>query len=232
MPRTKPAISVIIPSYNEEKYIGMLFGALGRQTFSNFETIVVDGNSTDHTREISSKHAKVVTDSSQVIGVARNRGAKIARGDILVFLDADSRPSPDLLEKYYGVFKDRRVVAATCPLVPIERVSDLLGFGFHFATTTLAKTFCGICGANFAVRRDAFMKSGGFDRTLTTYEDVEFAKRLRRYGSIRFENGSSVAVSARRIKKWGIIKFTYFNIDNVVRHALFGRSNSDYERIR
>ena len=69
------AISVIIPALNEEKYIRYVFEGLRSQTFKDFETIVVDGNSTDRTREIARKYAHVIIDKHTGIGRARNSGA-------------------------------------------------------------------------------------------------------------------------------------------------------------
>ena len=83
MGKSSPAISVIIPALNEEKYIGNVLDALRKQTFKDFEIIVVDGNSTDRTREIAKKSAKVIIEKRPRIGLARNTGAKLAKADLL-----------------------------------------------------------------------------------------------------------------------------------------------------
>ncbi|MCL5427597.1 MAG: glycosyltransferase family 2 protein, partial [Candidatus Marsarchaeota archaeon] len=97
MPK-RPEISVVVPAVNEERYIGYMFEGLSRQVFRNFEVIVVDGNSTDKTRDIARANgAKVIIEKRRGIGRARNVGAMTARGRIIVFIDADTKPSPTFL---------------------------------------------------------------------------------------------------------------------------------------
>jgi glycosyltransferase involved in cell wall biosynthesis len=131
------AISVIIPALNEENYIGTLLESLKAQTFKDFEVIVVDGNSKDRTRDIAKKYAKVVVEKRPNMGLAKNTGAKLAKGEIIFFTDADSKLSKNLLKTYYELFKEKDVVAATGPLSPLEKTSPFLSFGFMFDTTTI-----------------------------------------------------------------------------------------------
>ena len=88
-------LSVIIPTYNEEKVVGECIGSLDKQTYSDFETIMVDDGSTDGTLDISKAlrgkidNLKILKHKHKGPGAARNLGANEARGDILVFVDAD-----------------------------------------------------------------------------------------------------------------------------------------------
>ena len=102
----------MIPAFNEERYIGNVFKGLKSQSFKDFEVIVSDGNSTDRTRAMARKHGKVVTEPIRNIGVARNTGVKHARGEIIFFTNADTRPTKDLFRTYNELFKDKSVVAA------------------------------------------------------------------------------------------------------------------------
>ncbi len=236
MPKT-PDISVIIPAFNEEKYIGHVFKGLKSQTFRNFEIIVVDGNSTDRTREIARKYGRVVIDKRPKIGAARNTGARLAKGDIILFTNADTRASPGLLMAYSRLFKDRSVVAASGPLTPLERTTTFIRFGYWFASVVLAKfSFSigmpAISGSNLAVRRSAFKKVGGFDESLVTYEDLDLTARLRRIGNIKYVDTAQVATSARRIVKWGVARYILFNAGNVLRYNLFHKSKEQYEPVR
>lgn len=93
-------ISVIIPVYNEEKVIAECITSLQKQTYKDFEVIVVDDGSTDSTLEIlHSFPIKIFKETHQGPGVARNRGAKEANGKILVFVDSDMTFEPDFLQK-------------------------------------------------------------------------------------------------------------------------------------
>ena len=98
-------VSVIIPTYNEEKVIGECLRSLANQTYKDFEVIVVDDGSTDKTWEVLSElkvknlKLKVVRGSHLGAGAARNLGTKSATGEILVFVDADMTFDKDFLKK-------------------------------------------------------------------------------------------------------------------------------------
>ena len=233
-----PKISVVIPAFNEQKYIKSVFKGLKSQTFKDFEVIVVDGNSTDSTREISSRNgAKIIIEPKKNIGAARNTGAKQAKGDLILFTNADTMASRDLLKGYLELFKDKKVVAASGPLTPLEKTTAFIRFGYFFASVILAKiTFIGgkpaISGSNFIVRKSAFKRCGGFDESLYTYEDLDLAHRLKGLGDVRYMKDASVATSTRRIVKWGIPRYILFNAGNVLRYNLFHKSKEHYEPIR
>ncbi len=96
----KKTISVIIPVYNEEKTIAGCLSSLQRQSLKAREIIVIDDGSTDQTREVIRKFPVTLLSQTHLgPGAARNKGAREARGDILVFVDADMTFAPDFLEK-------------------------------------------------------------------------------------------------------------------------------------
>lgn len=97
--------SVIIPVYNEEKYIGRCLQSLIVQTMSNYEVIIIDDGSDDHSIEICKKlqnkfcRCSIVSHvKNRGISVARNSGLKYATGDYIVFLDSDDTLSPRFFE--------------------------------------------------------------------------------------------------------------------------------------
>ena len=100
-------VSVIIPVYNAEKYLREAIKDLRKQTFQNFEMIFVNDGSTDSTREILQEawkqeaRIKVFSQENRGAGAARNRGLIEAEGEYLLFLDADDRFEPTLLERVY-----------------------------------------------------------------------------------------------------------------------------------
>jgi len=230
-------ISVIIPARNEEKYIGKTLKSLNSQSFKDFEVIVVDNNSKDSTSKIAKKlGAKVIFEKKRGVGLARNKGAKQAKGKILLFLDADTIASRDLLKTYSKIFKDEKVIAATGPVKPFSKsltyklgywlVSDLfVRFCFFFRRPI-------IMGMNFAVRKSAFEKEGGFNERFKTFEDWDFSLRLRKHGKVVFSKEAFVYSSERRVKKWGILRFFTFHFSNILRYLIFKKPKEEYEEIR
>ncbi len=234
----RPEISIVIPAFNEEKYIKYPLDGIKRQTFRNFEIIVVDGGSTDMTSKIVKKNGgKVILDRQSNIGAARNAGARLAKGDLIMFTNADTRASKDVLNIYSELFKDKHIVAASGPLVPLEKTTRFIRFGYKFASVYLARiSFAigkpAISGSNFMVRKSAFKKCGGFDESLVTYEDLDLTLRLSKLGKIKYVKSAVVATSTRRIVKWGVVRYILFNAGNVLRYNLFHKSKENYEPIR
>jgi len=231
------AISVIIPAFNEQKYIKYVLDGLHAQTFKNFETIVVDGGSTDMTRKIASRHARVIVKRKKGIGVARNAGARIAKGEILVFLDADTKPSRMVLKAYYDAFKDKRTVAATGPILPLEKTSKRVNAGYKAVSVFLVKSSIlfgrpSVVGSNFAVRKKVFDMVGGFNEKFITYEDWDLSLRLRKKGAIVYVKKALVYTSVRRIREWGMSGFFMYHSLNVLRYHLLKKPNRQYDPIR
>lgn len=232
----KPYISVIVPAKNEEKYIMNVFRGLKKQSFKDFEVIIIDGGSTDNTVNISKKYAKVIVDKRKGIGRARNIGAKIAKGKLLVFIDADTMPSKNTLEEYKNTINNE-VIAATGPILPLEKTNLRTVLGFKFVSIVFVKFGIkigrpSIIGSNFAISKNAFDKINGFDEKLITYEDWDLSNRVKKYGKIKFVDKALVYTSIRRVKKWGIYGFFVFHVGNIILYNLFRKSKDHYEEIR
>ena len=190
-------ISVIIPALNEEKYISNALDGLRKQTFRDFETIVVDGGSTDRTRELAGKGARVIILRRRGAGRARNAGARIAKGRILVFIDADTVPSRKLLRAYSDIMKDSGIVAATGPIYPLERSGWKYARGYrlvsvYFVRLSMLLGRPAFVGSNFAVRKSAFEKARGFNVSMMSYEDWELSNRLKRQGRMAYSSAATV----------------------------------------
>lgn len=231
-----PEISVVIPALNEEKYIGHVFEGLSRQIFKNFEVIVVDNDSEDRTGQIAKRHAKVIVEKKRGIGLARNRGARAARGRIIVFLDADTKPSPTLLEAYHVGMTDG-VVAATGPILPLEDAKKTISLGYRFVTTLFVRLTINIgrpalIGSNFAVMRKEFNRVHGFNERFMTYEDWDLSGRIMRLGEIKYIDDALVYTSVRRVQQWGVIGYFIFYAGNFFRYHLFKMPNKRYEQVR
>jgi glycosyltransferase involved in cell wall biosynthesis len=233
-----PEISVIIPTLNEEKYIKYAFEGLENQTFKDFEVIVVDGGSKDSTRKIAKRYAKVVVERARGAGRARNTGARSARGEILLFIDADTRPSKALLSAYAREFRrNEKVVAVTGPILPLEKVPLRVELGYKFVSILFVKASIifrkpSFIGSNFAVRKEAFERSGGFDANMMTYEDWEFSNRLKKYGRMTYLGDAIVHTSVRRINEWGMTGFFIYYVGNIFAYNLFRKPHTNYAQVR
>jgi glycosyltransferase involved in cell wall biosynthesis len=229
-------ISVVIPAYNEEKYITNTLLSLQKQKTKDVEIIVVDNNSTDKTAAISKKYAKVIKEKRQGIGIARNSGARIAKGKIIVFLDADTKASPHLINIYSKAFADG-VVAATGPILPLEKVSKKMQIGYKIVSIIMIKAsiITGkplLIGSNFAVRTDVFKKIKGFNEKLKTYEDFDLSERLRPQGKIIYIKKAVAYASTRRVQSWGMLKYTIYHFLNAVQYNIKKEAKEDYDAIR
>src|SRR3989339_1980792 len=104
-------LSIIIPAYNEERYLPKLLNCIKKQTYRDYEVIVADANSKDKTRQIAKKYGcRVVKGGMPAAG--RNNGAKAAKGGILLFLDADVQFDKDFLKKALNEINKRELDVA------------------------------------------------------------------------------------------------------------------------
>jgi glycosyltransferase involved in cell wall biosynthesis len=203
-------ISVIIPTFNEEKYLEPTLKALRNQSYrKKFEIIVADGGSKDRTVRIARRYADKVVVTGRGISRGRNAGALASKGDILVFIDADTIPHFNALEEFEKAVGKRGVVAATCIAIPISpRIDD---FAIYWAINNYEKMTIRaksphLFGWAFACRRAAFEKVGGFDESIEVGEDVDLSRRIAKVGKVRFVEETMVMTSARRFVNQGRAK--------------------------
>lgn len=113
-------ISIIIPTYNEEEFLPDLLKSIKRQDFKDLEVIIADANSTDKTVEIAKSYmCKVVPGGLPAVG--RNNGAKVAKGEILLFLDADSVLTNNYITSTIEEFELHNLGIAITQIVPLEK---------------------------------------------------------------------------------------------------------------
>ncbi|MHA1324968.1 MAG: glycosyltransferase [Candidatus Helarchaeota archaeon] len=204
----KPRISVVIPTYNEEKNIRRTLFKLNHQTIprEEYEVIIVDGGSTDRTVEIAKEMgARVVMQKREGIGGARNDGFLAAKADFIATTDADCIVPNQWLEIFLEDFQDPRVVAVTGPDGPIEQSwkSKLTYFILRcFIQGITLFNLYGTAGTNSAFRKSAFIKCGGY-RSLPHSDDVEIAFRIKKLGKIVYDPRTFVNLSVRRLEQEG-----------------------------
>jgi glycosyltransferase involved in cell wall biosynthesis len=225
---SKETTSVVIPTYQEEEYVKSLLSKLARMNHST-EVIVVDSGSTDKTVETAKDFAdKVYMIKQRGIARARNFGAYRSNGEILIFLDADVSPPLDLVEKTLESFRDRRVVGATCNIMPRRpRTVERIFFSIYnrlIRSCTMFKPHSR--GEFLAVRREPFLKVGGFNENLPCLEDHDLVFRVSKLGKFVFISDLTVHESMRRIRKLGLFTVLKTWIADYISFVLFRRTIS------
>ncbi|MFZ2070670.1 MAG: glycosyltransferase [Halobacteriota archaeon] len=208
-------ISVVIPTYNEERYIERCLNSLVNQTLprNEYELVVVDGGSADRTVELANEYADfVIQQKSKGIGGARNDGVAVARGELVATTDADIMIPEEWLARICADFDSKRVVAVYGPINPlgdIFKYQFLLGL-FNKAAYLSARmrVFYATLGSNTAFRRRTFLQIGGYS-DLPAGDDYEIAFRLKRAGKIYYDPALYVEFSMRRMEQFGILRTLY-----------------------
>jgi glycosyltransferase involved in cell wall biosynthesis len=211
-------ISVIIPAYNEEKYIERTLQSIQKQRFREYETIVVCNGCTDKTGEVAKKYrSRVININYKGVSKARNEGVKAAKYNKLVFLDADTLMSEDTLEKIsklngIGVTK---VKAETKKLKP----------RIYLKLKNLQHRLWGSSGLIFC-NKEVFDKIGGFDENMTKGEVGKFVRAGKKIAPHHIAD-TYVYTSTRRYDKIGYLRIVKFWIREYRKP-----SDEEYEPIR
>lgn len=180
-----PDYSIIIPAYNEAIQLPSTLPAIHSAMSSvpgRGEVIVVDNNSKDDTASVAKRHgATVVFEPVNNIGKARNAGAKAAQSQVLIFVDADTRPSSELLcATIEHMTRDDRVGGgAEVELDPQPAwLTRKLASLWNWTSRQMSYP----AGSYFFCRRDAFEAVGGFNEALYASEEIWLARALKRWG--------------------------------------------------
>jgi len=187
---SEPTLSVIVPAWNEEKYIARAIESLKRaatvyerERGATAEIIVVDNNSTDRTAAIAREcGARVVFEPVNNIGKARNSGAKAARGKYLAFCDADNQVTENLLVLIHDHLENPKIVGGGTWIEPERRN---LKISFFYFIWHLYVAFSRVGVGMMHCRKADFESLGGFDESIYAAEDVQLAYDLKRIGKPR-----------------------------------------------
>jgi len=236
---TMPSISVIVPAYNEEKYLAKTLKTLRNQTFKDYELIVVDNNSKDRTNEIARKLAdKVVVEKKKGYHNATNRGAKEAKGKIITFCDADSLYPRDWLGKIMADFEkepDLVAVYGTCRFYDHNPFVNFLSEPIYTLFIKFGKIFFNFHttpGFNCAIKKKAYFQVGGYDAKIYNgiNMDVELGKRLQQIGKLKQDTAITMFTSARRYKGDGTLKTTLYYLEAWFRFVKGKKQKMSYEQ--
>jgi GT2 family glycosyltransferase len=179
----------------------------------------------------------VLTKPRAPVGAARNLGAKVAKGDALAFLDADTIANPEWLDSIDTTFRhEPDAVGLTGPTLPYDgRLSDSITYRLwtiYLQRILLYLEMPHVIGFNCAYRRAPFLSVGGFDENSVMSEDIKLAHKIRRYGKIKFEKDMSALTSARRFRKYGHFYIGMLYLLNGFSTLVFDWSHSNYPPVR
>jgi len=242
MPRTpRPTISLIIPAYNEEDYLPACLDAVMQNVAGLAkEIIVVDNNSTDGTKAVVERYPTVryVFEPRKGITRARQCGFLAATGDILAYVDADTRPPAGWIEQVveaFGTREDLACLSGPYSFYDLSGIRNAISSAWFVAARPLYKlTGYMMVGGNFAIASAVLEKMGGFDSSIEFYgEDVDIGKRAKKHGKVLFSQKFVMPTSVRRMKKQGFARIAGIYLVNYLSIMVRGKpSHSDYQDVR
>ena len=199
-------LSLIIPTYNEEEYLPVLLESIKQQDFSDYEIIVADADSKDNTVKIAEEYGCIVVEGGMP-AVGRNNGAKVAKGDYLLFLDSDLKLTEDYLAKVIYEFKMERLGIAITQMKPLSKktedklLHDLDNL-FMISVEKIKPHGAGCYG--IIAKRELHERCGGFNEELTFGEDTEYIERLAKKERFKVLRNAKIGVSTRRLEEEGL----------------------------
>jgi len=225
-------LSIIIPTLNEEKYLPLLLEEIKKQSFNDYEIIIADAGSEDKTVEIAKSFGcKIVPGGMPAKG--RNEGAKIARGDIFLFMDADNIYLPEnFLKNLLEEFEKRKLDLASFPIYPQGNGFDKFAYSIYNFWVNLTQRFLAYATNSVLVRKEIHQKIGGFDEEIKIAEDHIYAKTGAKFAKFGFIKTEPVLTSIRRFERDGRLK-TYLKYLLAWVHMIFlGPVKSDIFKYR
>lgn len=231
-------VSVVVPSYNEEKLLSLCLRSLINQDFKRkYEIIVVDNASNDNTKSILRKFkVRSIHIDKKNVSLARDVGFRNAYGEIIVSTDADTIVPKNWLSKIYKRFEDDPELIGmsgsasfwdgniwdnlfVIPHISYNYLNYFLNLGFF-------------TGQNMAIRKKVFDQIGGFDLKKPSAEDLDLCLKLQQIGKIKYCPTIHVKTSARKLKHQGYLKFASYHIYNQLRVSLLKLSPLKMEDVR
>jgi glycosyltransferase involved in cell wall biosynthesis len=200
-------LSIIIPTLNEEKYLPQLLKSIKKQDFESYEIIVADGGSKDRTLDIAKEHnCRIVSGGSPAEG--KNKGAKAAKGDLLLFTDADNLMPDGFLEKSVREFEKKGLAVGSFLVEPFEgkKIIKLLFNLFYNIPIRIMEGFLPHTAIAIIIRSDIFEKVNGFNKEIILAEDHDMGRRAAKLGKFGILKSAKVLTSERRFKEDGWIK--------------------------
>jgi glycosyltransferase involved in cell wall biosynthesis len=224
-------ISIIIPAHNEERYLRKTLEALHRQNYGRYEVIVVANGCTDRTAEVARNRCdQLIVLSQKSLGVSRNLGARMARGELLIFLDADTLLEPMTLRRIATDFTEQHAAGTIRGWPDSERLKYELIYllknlthrtGFHSGSSGVI-----ICW------RKHFIETGGFDEGLEIRENSELMRRLMGFGKYKYVGEATATTSMRRYDQRGCARIAWLWLKLWVQSQFGDLHQKRYEAVR
>lgn len=242
-------ISFIIPAYNEERYIVRCLESIIAETSklpsNQYEILVVNNASTDGTANIAKSFAnvKVIDESRKGLLYARQAGFENSSGELLANIDADTVLPSGWVHKVMQEFtNDSKLVALSGPFVYYDlsllknvgiRIYYYLGYLTHLFNH-FVRIGALLQGGNFVLKRSALEKINGYNLNITFYgEDTDIAKRIRKFGKVKFNFRLPAYSSGRRIRTEGYVTMALKYPANYLSTTFFKKPvHNDYTDIR
>ena len=201
-------LSIIIPTYNEEEYLPSLLKSIESQKFKDYEVIVADANSCDNTVKIAENYGCTVVQGGMP-GVGRNNGAKIAKGEILLFLDSDLELTQNYLIEMIEEFEANELDIGITQINPIsekkrDKILHDLANWFMIAFEKIKPHGAGCYG--IICKKELHEEYSGFNEKLTFGEDTDYIERIAKNNRFKVLRNPIINVSTRRLEEEGLGK--------------------------
>ncbi len=225
-------ISLVIPAYNEEEYIGACLDSALENSHGKFkEIIVVDNASTDHTGDIARKRPGVVVirEDRKGTGHARQTGLEHATGEFVAYMDADTRVPEQWFGMVEAIFsKDPGIVLLSGPYRYYDSswYKRWTQYALWWISAPLVYRLVGYMalGGNIVVKRGALLRAGGISRDITFYgDDTDLARKMHTVGKVVWRMDFFVYASMRRFNNGGIFKTNLIYALNYIWPVVFNR---------
>ncbi len=205
----KLSVSVIIPTFNEARFLPKLLNSLNKQTMQPKEIIVSDAYSIDDTREIAQGYGCKVINGG-LPAKARNNGARVATQPILLFLDADVVLPPKFIEETLSEFTEKTLDIASCFVKPMSRlkIDKFLHEFVNYYMKFTKKFHPHIPGACIFVKKSIHQKIHGFDESIRLAEDHDYVNRAKKVGKFSYLTSYKIPISVRRLSEEGRLKIS------------------------
>jgi len=221
-------LSIIIITKNEEKCLPRLLDSIKEQTFKDYEIIVSDANSIDRTKKIAKSFGCKIVDGG-LPGIGRNNGAKVAKGDILLFLDADVVLPARFLELNLKEFKNKNsgYAVATYDIMSKNLIDKFMFFSYNCWMTAF-QYFSprAVGGACIFIKENLFNRINGFNENMYVNEDFDLIKRCGEHEQFGVLSAVNILLDKRMIEKEGRARLVFKSCYSGIYSTIFGAPKS------